>query len=141
MLIWKETVSLLPKYGWFGCGIELLGRTVSVEEGVGTRLNFDKAHNEYLNLWVTEGIFALLFYLVFLFALFIPGLVGFLKKKVPAGSEVHEELSKIALFAFFGYIAQAFFNISVVQVAPYFWMICGLLYRGKRSMDEEAVDC
>ena len=141
MLIWKQTVALLPKYGWFGCGIEQLGIVSLNTYGIENSIHFDKAHNEYLNLWVTEGIFALLLYLIFLFALFLPGLVGFFKKKVPAGSEVHEELSKIAFFAFFGYIAQAFFNISVVQVAPYFWMICGLLYRGKRSIDEEAVDC
>ena len=26
-----------------------------------------------------------------------------------------------------GYLAQAFFNISVIDVAPYFWLLCGLM--------------
>ena len=128
MLIWKQTVALLPEYGWFGCGLEQLGMLCLDTYGIENGIQFDKAHNEYLNLWITEGIFALVFYLIFLFALFIPGLKQFF-----GGEKKKARLSKIAFFAFFGYIAQAFFNISVVQVAPYFWMICGLLCRGLLS--------
>ncbi len=158
MAIWKQTLSLLPEHGLFGCGIDQLAE-YCFDGYLGAAVTyFDKAHNEYLNLWITEGIFALVFYLIFLFALFIPGLKQFFdgekkkarKTKDPAGEEkgvkaaekerVSDEISKIVFFAFFGYIAQAFFNISVVQVAPYFWMICGLLYRRKRDRDEETVD-
>lgn len=141
MLIWKRTVALLPKYWLFGCGIELLVLHCFDNVGVGEPYAFDRAHNEYLNLWVTEGIFALVIYLVFLFALFLPGIAMFMKnKKTGAMRHVGNEVSKIAFFAFFGYIAQAFFNSSVVQVAPYFWMICGLLYNRKRKVDEETMD-
>ncbi len=142
MSIWKQTVSLLPKYGLFGCGIDQLGNHC-YEGALGAdALNFDKAHNEYLNLWITEGFFAVVIYLVFLFALFIPGLKRFFRKSEEAEKKESEDvLSKIAFFAFFGYIAQAFFNISVVQVAPYFWLICGLLYNRKRRLHEETVDC
>lgn len=141
MQIWKQTISLLPRFWLFGCGIELL--ILHCFEGyLGTNcVAFDRAHNEYLNLWITEGIFALVIYLVFLFALFLPGIAMFMKnKKTGEVRHVGDEVSKIALFAFFGYIAQAFFNISVVQVAPYFWMICGLLYSRKRNVNEEAMD-
>lgn len=141
MQIWKQTLSLLPKYGLQGCGIEQLG--LHDTEGClgGNARRFDKAHNEYLNLWVTEGIFALVIYLIFLFALFIPGLKQFFGNKGKTVSREFDEISKIAFFAFFGYIAQAFFNISVVQVAPYFWMMCGLLYSRKRIKNEEKTDC
>lgn len=129
VLIWKQTCGLLPKYFWLGCGIEQLGVVPKGAVGVENIISFDKAHNEYLNLWVTEGIFAIIFYLVFLFALFFPGVMRFFQrqKKVPK-DVTRDVLSKIVLFAFFGYIAQAFFNISVIQVAPYFWMICGFLH-------------
>lgn len=141
MLIWKQTVTLLPKYGLFGCGIELLGNHCHEGYNKALGFNYDKAHNEYLNLWITEGFFAIVIYLVFLFALFIPGLKIFLKKTEDADKKKEEDaISKIAFFAFFGYIAQAFFNISVVQVAPYFWLICGLLYNRKRRLHEETVD-
>ena len=141
MLIWKRTVALLPEFWLFGCGIELLiDHCFDYAKG-GMLHAFDRAHNEYLNLWVTEGIFALVIYLVFLFALFLPGIAMFMKnKKNGEMRHVGDEVSKIALFAFFGYIAQAFFNNSVVQVAPYFWMICGLLYSRKRNVNEEAMD-
>lgn len=141
MLIWKQTLSLLPRFWLFGCGIELLiGYCLEGSYYMNGHI-FDRAHNEYLNLWITEGIFALVIYLVFLFALFLPGIAMFMKnKKTGAVRHVGDEVSKIALFAFFGYIAQAFFNISVVQVAPYFWMMCGLLYSRKRNVDEETMD-
>jgi len=141
MQIWKETISLLPKYGLQGCGIEQLGLHRGESYMAGDGLNFDKAHNEYLNLWVTEGIFALVIYLVFLFALFIPGLRQFFEDGKQSREKRDDDITKIAFFAFFGYIAQAFFNISVVQVAPYFWIMCGLLYSRKRSKNEEKTDC
>lgn len=130
MYTWKRTVKLLPQYFWFGCGIEQLGIISQRIYGPEDLYPFDKAHNEYLNLWVTEGVFAIVFYLVFLFALFLPGVMRFVKRQKEVSENVTRDvLCKIALFAFFGYIAQEFFNISVIQVAPYFWMICGLLYR------------
>lgn len=145
MLIWKQTVALLPEYGLLGCGLEQLGLLcLNTYFGIENTVQFDKAHNEYLNLWITEGIFALVFYLIFLFALFIPGVKQFAqgkKKETGEKQTEYEEVSKIAFFAFFGYIAQAFFNISVVQVAPYFWMICGLLYSRKRNINEKTMDC
>ena len=141
MLIWKRTVALLPDFWLFGCGIELLINHCFDHMNGGALHAFDRAHNEYLNLWVTEGIVALVIYLVFLFALFLPGIAMFMKnKKTGEVRHIGDEVSKIALFAFFGYIAQAFFNNSVVQVAPYFWMICGLLYSRKRNVNEETMD-
>lgn len=129
MYTWKRTLKLLPEYFWFGCGIEQLGIISQTTYEAEELFPFDKAHNEYLNLWVTEGTFAILFYLAFLFALFLPRMLRFVKEQKEAPENVTRDvLSKIALFSFFGYIAQAFFNISVIQVAPYFWMICGFLF-------------
>lgn len=130
MYTWKRTIRLLPQYFWFGCGIEQLGIISQRIYGPEDPYPFDKAHNEYLNLWVTEGVFAIVFYLVFLFALFLPRVMRFVKRQEEVSENVTRDvLSRIALFAFFGYIAQAFFNISVIQVAPYFWVICGFLFR------------
>ena len=143
MLIWKQTIALLPEYGWVGCGLEQLDMFCMENYGGENAVQFDKAHNEYLNLWITEGILALIFYLIFLFSLFISGIKQFLRKReieTKNKSMERNEISKMVFFAFFGYIEQAFFNISVIQVAPYFWMICGLLYCGKRSVNEETVD-
>ena len=146
MKIWKQTIGFLSEYGILGCGIECYGKTWLEKYDTSDFGGFyvDKAHNEYLNLWITEGIFALIIYLVFLFSLFIPGLKMFFKKTKNEDGKENEDMdmiSKIAFFAFFGYIAQAFFNISVIQVAPYFWMMCGLLYSGKRRQNEKTTAC
>lgn len=139
---WKKIVALLPEYGVFGCGIEHLGELYIERYGIVNGVYFDKAHNEYLHIWITQGIPAVLLYLSYLFALFFPGVGLFLQKQREHGKQtVFHETNKIALFAFFGYIAQAFFNISVIQVAPYFWMLCGLLYCRKGNGDEKATDC
>ncbi len=122
MQLWKDTLKAIPEIWVFGCGIEC----TSANHGVGD------AHNEYLQLWAEQGTFALIAYLVFLFSLFIPGLLQFIKKE-QYDSDV---VSKAAMFAFFGYIAQAFANIRVIQVAPYFWLCCGLLYVRKRQKTE-----
>ena len=88
-------------------------------------------------IYLRDEIISLVgFYLAFLFALFFPGVMSFFQRKKKAPKDVTRDvLSKIVLFAFFGYIAQAFFNISVIQVAPYFWMICGFLH-GEISNEE-----
>lgn len=128
MSIWKETLTMIPEKWMFGYGIERLRINYVVGEHLWTGGN---AHNEYLQIWATQGTFAIIAYLIFLFALFIPGLLQFIKKD----SYESDFASKAAMFAFFGYIAQAFANIRVIQVAPYFWLCCGLLYVRKRRTD------
>ena len=130
MKIWKETLTLVPEDWAFGCGIEKF----RVNRGTEAYPDYvTDAHNEYLQVWAEQGTFAIISYLVFLFALFIPGVLQFIKKDRYDSDLV----SKAALFAFFGYIAQAFANIRVIQVAPYFWLCCGLLYVRKRKKSRE----
>lgn len=119
MRIWKETLSAIPKNWAFGCGIGCSYQNHGISD----------AHNEYLQIWAEQGSFAVISYLVFLFSLFIPGILQFIKKDFYDSDFV----SKAAMFAFFGYIAQAFANIRVLQVAPYFWLCSGLLYVRKHK--------
>lgn len=126
MAIWKETLKLISEKPILGCGIECY----SIQYAMGENVYFcSNAHNEYLQIWAEQGIFCIAFYLLFLFSLFIPGLLQFIKKDRYDSDLV----SKAAMFAFFGYIAQAFANIRVLQVAPYFWLCCGLLYVRRRQ--------
>jgi len=138
MKIWKQVIQLLPSYWLYGCGIEHYGYVSLVVYGLTEGLQItDVAHNEYLHTWITRGIIPLILYLVFLFYLFIPGVMQFKNRKNQTYG-----LSYVMLFPFFGYIAQAFFNISMINVAPYFWMFCGffLLEKGKKNYEEEIYD-
>lgn len=131
MEIWKNVIALLPLYWLHGCGIDQLGFVYVVVYGFNSAGEMvDKAHNEYLNLWVTEGIIPLILYLILLFSLFIPGVLQYRKKN---GYEV-DDIRRVAILPFFGYIAQAFFNIRVISVAPFFWLLCGFLWM-KRKKD------
>lgn len=110
--IWKNTLKVVPKYIWLGAGIDNLGRVYPAEHNQGGVV--DKAHNEYLEMLVTQGIFALITYLLFLINLFVDGM----KSK--------SKLSWIFMIGFIGYAMQAFLNISVIGVAPVFYIIMGM---------------
>lgn len=122
--IWKNTFKLASKNLINGVGIDNLyyafdidNRLVDIKSG----LLVDKAHNEYLQKLVTEGIFSFIIYLELLIMIFIDSLTKIYKYK-------EYDSIIIALFiAFVGYIIQAFFNISVICVAPIFYIIMGLL--------------
>ncbi len=129
MKIWKETLKLIPENWAFGCGLDKLVIDCGTPDAP---YLYSDAHNEYLQMWAEQGFFVVACYLVFLFSLFIPGLLQFIKKE-EYDSDI---VSKATMFAFFGYIAQAFANIRVIQVAPYFWLCCGLLYVRKRQKTE-----
>ena len=74
----------------------------------------DKAHNEYLEYASSCGIFTLLSYLMLLVVI----IIGLLKKR-------KEDKYKIILLVILGYLVQAFFNMSLVGVAPLFWILLG----------------
>ena len=111
LTIWKNTLKIVPKYFWFGAGIDNVGRVYRAEKSFGL---VDKVHNEYLEILVTQGIFTLTTYLIFLLVLFVNGM----KSK--------NKLSWVLLVSFVGYAIQAFLNISVITVAPIFYIIMGL---------------
>lgn len=75
----------------------------------------DNAHNVYLHTLVSTGIIGLIPYLILCLLTFIKGL----KSK--------EKLVLIILSGFVAYSVQAFANISVVQVAPIYYIIIGLI--------------
>ena len=76
---------------------------------------FDKAHNEYLQTLVTQGIFSLASYLfIFGYAVYI-GIKNSYRFK-----QIYLVLPVI------GYLIQAFFNVSVIEVAPIFYIALGL---------------
>lgn len=121
-LIWKTCLALLPEYWLHGCGPDTLS-FLHLTSPSNQNMLIDKAHNEFLQIAVTQGIPALLAYFSFLYFVFRCALVNLTKS---IASKV--DWINYALFAaFFGYLIQSFFNISVVTVAPYFWLICGLI--------------
>lgn len=88
--------------------IEYLNKLINTGEGA------DKAHNEYLEYATSCGIFTLISYLILL-EMIIYGLI----------KNIKDDKNKIILLTILGYMIQAFFNISVIGVAPLFWILLG----------------
>lgn len=122
--IWRETLKIVPKYIFTGAGIDNFYYAFEDEHLIDIKsgLYVDKAHNEYLQKLVTEGIFSLLAYLSLLFTIFYLSIKKIFKEKNS------KDYIFICLFlSFIGYSVQAFFNISIISVAPLYYVVLGLL--------------
>ena len=97
---------------------------------LGRYVNWDKAHNEYLNIAVSSGIPSLLAYLGFLF---------FALKKGLKKMKINEAYVPL-LAAIIGYLVQAMFNIQVVMVYYLFFAYLGILTAKEAFGDEEKID-
>lgn len=123
--IWETSLPLLKDYYLLGSGPDTF--EFVFPQDTEEKIKFfghqivDKAHNEYLQIAVTLGIPALVTYLFLLFTV--------LKNAFRAATKI-EGNNQIILYglisAIIGYLVQAFFNISVVPVAPIFWFILGI---------------
>ena len=115
LFIWEHMIRLLPRFWAFGVGPDSL-----IYAMLKTPINeiADKAHNIYLEIAVTMGLFALASYLAFL--------NFFLRKwKNEIG---------FTLFAMVAvYLIQGFSNIDVVPIMPLFWIVLGLSLAARKE--------
>jgi putative inorganic carbon (HCO3(-)) transporter len=111
--IWLKVLEIIPEHPILGSGPDTLGITFMNQYNIN---NIDKAHNEYLQIAATVGIPSLLVYLGFILILTIKSLKA-----------TKNNIMMIPILcSIIGYLIQAFFNISVVSVAPIFWVLLGI---------------
>ena len=116
LYIWKNAVKIIPENLLHGVGIDNFyyafnGKPLVSKDG---RTYYDKVHNEYLQVLITEGLCCLIAYVLMYLVIGVRGTVNAFKNK-----EVY------IVLPFIGYVVQAFFNISVLEVAPIFYIILG----------------
>lgn len=109
--LWKNSLPIMRKYYMTGTGLDNFGIVYGIRNGI----FFDKAHNIYLQIAITNGLMALIFYLILCF-------IGFHK-----GLNIKNKLYISLFIAFLGYSVQGFANISVIDVAPTFFTIFGIV--------------
>lgn len=134
LYIWEKTLEIVPENLWTGVGIDnyyyAFGKEPLIDKKSG--LAVDKAHNEYLHKLITEGIFSLITYCILL------GTVTFKSiKKIFKEKNKESFLYYALLLCFIAYCVQAFFNISVISVAPMFYIVMGLLISEIEMKDEK----
>ena len=115
IFIWKNTLKIVPLYLLHGVGIDNFYYAFGKRPLSNRSYYYDKAHNEYLQILICEGMYTLGCYLAFYWLLFIRGIkYSFNKKTV------------LFILPLIGYLVQAFFNISVIEVAPFIYISLGL---------------
>lgn len=117
--LWENLIPVAKKYYLFGAGLDNLRVVYPKDKG----MIYDKAHNVYYQILITNGIFALIVYCLLCLIIFIKGF------------KIKDSFYVAIYISFIGYCIQAFGNISVIDVAPYFFVLLGLLY----SKDNEIV--
>lgn len=126
---WMAGVRALPDYWLTGVGIDNYKKILKDYDGYG-RYKVSTAHNEYIQLALTEGVPALVFYLYLLFVAFFAGIRQW-RNQAAEKEEQNEWLDRALFLAFMGYICQAFVSFSSVAVAPFFWILLGMISTDK----------
>ena len=121
--IWKVGLNSLKKYPLTGVGFDNYRYSFSIyPEKFGWSQN--KGHNEFIHIFVTQGIPSGFNYLIFAFYCCFFPLIKILKSD---SNFSKSDLTKIFLISVFTYFVQSLFNSSVTNVAPYKWILMGLL--------------
>jgi len=112
--IWKNVWQLVEDNPLIGYGPDNLG-VVYKEFIVDNYKVADKAHNIYLHILVSSGIFALIGYL------------GFVILNIKNALRSKNTFTVCLLFGIIAYSIQGIFNINVNEVTPYFYIILGFM--------------
>jgi putative inorganic carbon (HCO3(-)) transporter len=124
--IWQVSMPLIANHFWLGTGPNTFEQVFPQDSSqakkyFGNGKIYDE-NNDYMQIALTMGVPALLIYLLFLSLILFK---GFRKAEE---LDAHQQLASYGLLAaIIGYLVQAFFNISVISVAPYFWLLLGFV--------------
>lgn len=126
LFIWRRALDYIFRSPIVGSGPDTFGRVFKMSAAESMQyfnsynVYVDKAHNEFLQIVITMGFPALIFYTVFL-----------LLTAKQAFKKILNAKNNVLLISFFcsvlSYVVQSFFNISVVSTAPLYWSMLGFL--------------
>ncbi len=120
--LWYNSLLLFFRQPFTGVGIDNLMAPYYDSYGLFLGQFVDKTHNELLQILVTMGLPACLGYMLLYKSLFLD-----LVRRIRVAGPRHAAIAFALLLCLIGYLVQACFNISVIDVAPYFWLLCGLM--------------
>ena len=125
--IWKKSINIVKKYPITGVGFDnfvlaypnpkdivIFDPKTTEREKIFIKI-CDNAHNVYLHTLVSTGIIGLIPYLILCLLTFLRGIKS------------NDKYMLMLLSGFVSYSIQAFANINVIQVAPIYFIIIGLM--------------
>ncbi|MDQ0352368.1 putative inorganic carbon (HCO3(-)) transporter [Alkalibacillus filiformis] len=120
---WVISVELMAENFWTGTGPSTFNQVyydaIGVEDG-----RHDNSHNEFVEVGLTLGVPALMVYVVFLSLIFWKGVSA---SRVTEGNE--QLLTVLLLASVVSYLVKVMFNVSVIPVAPFFFVVLGMIWR------------
>lgn len=129
--IWSRSIPLLKHTLFIGYGPDTFAIYFPQNDLVGKYYAYngdmwqivDKPHDFYLQVGINTGIISLLA----LLSLFIAYFIKSVKLYIRNNYDDFASRAGVGVFvAVFGYLGAAFFNDSIVSVAPVFWILLGL---------------
>ncbi|MDE6762625.1 MAG: O-antigen ligase family protein [Oscillospiraceae bacterium] len=120
--IWKYAFKALPKHWLTGVGLDNFYYVFTSNPEWDHTHSAPRAHNEYIQTLVTQGVFAAVNYIAMLVYACVTGVRTVISTK----DNEKRIITWILLGMFAGYAVQALVNSSVVNVAPYFWITVGM---------------
>lgn len=127
LFVWRETIAVILKKPLFGYGPDahetaLRSLNLRYSRAFNDWVIIDRAHNNYLDLAVAQGLFGLAAYL-WIVAVFIK----FLVNAVRTAPDRRDRLLYSGLLSgVCGYLVNDCFIFSTVSVSPTFWSLMGL---------------
>lgn len=120
--IWKYAFKALPKHWLTGVGLDNFYYVFTSNPEWDHTHSAPRAHNEYIQTLVTQGVFAAVNYIAMLVYACVTGVRTVINTK----DNEKRIITWILLGMFAGYAVQALVNSSVINVAPYFWITVGM---------------
>ncbi|MBR2523605.1 MAG: O-antigen ligase family protein [Clostridiales bacterium] len=124
MTIWTFALKAFPRHWVTGVGLDNLYQCyIENRQWVNGMYYSNQAHNEYLQVLVTQGVFAFINYMA---VLIIAGVKG-VKRVLKNDDNEDRILTWIFLAMFAGYCVSQFFQFRSFTVEPYFFLLIGLV--------------
>ncbi len=122
--IWRAALSSVPNHWATGIGLDNLSQAFREMPGwkEGDYVQA-KGHSEYIHTLATQGVFAITNYIALLFYAGVTAVKRIFKET----DDTKRSLLWLFFCVFIAYVAQAIFSSSIMNVAPYFWIILGLV--------------
>lgn len=133
LFVWRKVIGLIQERPFIGFGPDthvLPMSTFNLEyiRKFNDRVIIDRAHNNYLDITVAQGLIGLATYLLIII-IYLIWLGQTIKHEKNAS---HRILFGGILSSFVGYLINDIFIFSVVSVSPTFWSLMGITFAFKR---------
>ena len=135
---WRAGIRMFQDHIWFGVGLDRYGayfreyRDVAQVLRRGPNVETNAAHNVFIQLGATAGIFVLIAYLVLVGFVFWRGIVG-----LRQSTGTKQILFATFFAAWLTYLAQAIISIDNIGIAIWGWVLGGAVIGLSYNRDEE----